>query len=370
MTIGVWDYAAEYADMREDILAAVDAVFASGRLILGEQVSGFEAEFAAYCGLATPGVGVNSGTDALFLGLKALGIGAGDEVITVPNTAVPTVAAIAGTGATPRFVDVEPEYCLMDASRLEAVVTDRTKCILPVHLYGQCADMDAIGAVADRHGLAVLEDCAQCTGARYRDRPAGTEGAVGAWSFYPTKVLGAYGDGGMITTADPEIAAHARRLRMYGMDGRYYAEENGYNSRLDEVQAAILRLKLGRLDAWVERRRALAARYEAALSGTDLVLPAERPGNRHSWYVYVVRHPKRDAIIEALKARDIVVNISYPWPVHIMPAYRDLGYRAGDFPVSENLATEIFSLPMYPGLSAADQDSVCDALHAILRDLP
>lgn len=369
MTIKVWDYVDEYAAMRDEILAAVDGVFSSGRLILGDQVAGFEREFAAYCGLETPGVGVNSGTDALFIGLRALGVGPGDEVITVSNTAVPTVAAIVSTGATPRFVDIEPDHYLMDPDRLGGAITDRTRCILPVHLYGQCADMEAIGAIARRRSILVLEDCAQCTGARYLGTPAGTAGAIGAWSFYPTKVLGAYGDGGMITAADPEMAARARSLRMYGMQGRYYAEEHGYNSRLDEVQAAILRVKLAHLDAWVERRAVLAARYADALVGSGLTLPGERAGNRHSWYLYVVRHPKRDAIVAALRERDILVNVSYPWPVHVMEAYRDLGYAEGDFPVTEKMATEIFSLPMYPTLTEAQQDAVCEALHGILRGL-
>ena len=369
MTIKVWDYLDEYAELREEILAAVDRVFSSGWLILGENVKGFEAAFAHYLGIGVPGVGVNSGTDALFLSLRALGVGEGDEVITVPNTAVPTVAAITSTGARARFVDIDPVGYLMDPAQLEAAVTDRTKCILPVHLYGQCADMDAINAVAKRHGLSVLEDCAQCTGARYRERPAGTEGDVAAWSFYPTKNLGTYGDGGMITSRRTDITDRARSLRMYGMKGRYYADEHGYNSRLDEVHAAILAIKLRHLDRWVERRRALADRYAAALANSSLVLPQEAPGNYHSWYVYVVRHPARDEILARLKERDILLNVSYPWPIHIMTAYENLGYGTGDFPVAEKMATEIFSLPMYPTLTDADQDRVCEALLEILGSL-
>jgi aminotransferase EvaB len=369
MTIKVWDYLEEYTEMRDEILAAVDGVFSSGWLILGEQVRELEREFASYCALETPGVGVNSGTDALFLGLKALGVGPGDEVITVPNTAVPTVSAITSTGATARFVDIEPQHYLMDPAALENAITPRTRAILPVHLYGQCVDMDAVNAVADRHGLSVLEDCAQCTGARYKGAPAGTAGDVGAWSFYPTKVLGAYGDGGMITAADETLTARARKLRMYGMDGRYYADEHGYNSRLDEVQAAILRVKLKRLDDWVERRTALAARYGELFADTALTLPSEREGNLHSWYLYVVRHPARDALLDGLRRRDILVNVSYPWPIHTMEAYLGLGYGEGDFPVAEKAATEILSLPMYPGLTETQQDAVVEAVRAVLKEI-
>ncbi len=362
MEINLWDYSKEYAELRDEILAAVDRVFASGRLILGEEVAGFEREFATCCGLSHPGVGVNSGTDALFIGLKALGIGAGDEVITVANTAVPTVAAIVSAGAKPRFVDIDPDSYLMDAAKLEATFNADTRCVLPVHLYGQSADMDAICAVARTHNLLVLEDCAQST-------PAGGAGDIAAWSFYPTKLLGAYRDGGMITGANSELLDRARSLRMYGMKDRYYAEEHGYNSRLDEVQAAILRVKLSHLDDWVARRQELAERYANALAGCGLMLPKENAGNRHGWYVYVVRHPERDKIIAALADTGIGANISYPWPVHTMKAYENLGYAEGDLPVTEQMSREIFSLPMYPTLTDGQLDRVCDALKKIFKSL-
>lgn len=366
MPIQVWDYRREMEAEREEILGAVNKVLDSGRLILGASVRAFEEAFAAYCE-AKHGIGVNSGTDALFLGLKALGVGPGDEVITVANTAIPTVSAIVSTGATPVFVDIEADTCLMDVTRLETAVTKKTKCILPVHLYGQCVDMAAVNAVAERHGLKVLEDCAQCTGALQNGRKAGSMSHVSAWSFYPTKNLGTYGDGGMVVTSDAEIDRRVRRLRMYGNEGTYYSVEHGYNSRLDEIHAEILLRKLKHLDDYVARRRQLAARYDRALRDSGLVLPVERAGNLHAYYVYVVRHPRRDQIMQALARREIVVNISYPWPIHTMKGYAHLGGKDGDLPLTEAAAKEVFSLPMYPALRDAEQDTVCTALHEILR---
>lgn len=365
MRIQVWDYRLEYEQYREEILAAVDKVFSSGRLILGESVKSFERELANYCG-ATNGVGLNSGTDALFLGLKALDIGAGDEVITVANTAVPTVAAIVSTGATPIFVDVDQDTCLMDVQKLENVLSNQTKCILPVHLYGQCADMDTINEYAQAHRLKVLDDCAQSVGARYKGQRCGTLGDIAAFSFYPTKILGAYGDGGMVVSDTPELTDRVRRLRMYGMSGEYYASEHGYNSRLDEVQAEILLRKLVHVDSWIERRRELAAEYNRRLKDIGLHLPQEAEGNYHTYYVYVVRHSRRDWIIEELKKRDIFVNVSYPYPIHTMRAYDYLGYKLGDLPVTEELTDTVFSLPMYPTLSDEEQNTVCGALDDIL----
>jgi aminotransferase EvaB len=366
MPIQVWDYRKEFEAERSDILAGVTKVFESGRLILGQSVRAFEEAFAAYCD-CRHGVGVNSGTDALFLALKALDIGAGDEVITVANTAIPTVSAIVSTGATPRFIDIEPDTYLMDTSRLEAAITAATKCILPVHLYGQCVDMATVNAVASRYGLKVLEDCAQCAGALSDGRKAGSMSHVSAWSFYPTKNLGTYGDGGMITTSDEAISNRLRRLRMYGNEGTYYSVEHGYNSRLDELHAEILLRKLPRLDSYVTRRRELAARYDHALHGSGLALPAVRKGNTHAYYVYVVRHPQREQIIRQLAKRDILVNISYPWPLHTMRGYSYLGGKDGDLPITERMATEIFSLPMYPSLTDSEQDFVCESLTHILR---
>ncbi|HZP66380.1 MAG TPA: DegT/DnrJ/EryC1/StrS family aminotransferase [Rudaea sp.] len=366
MPIQVWDYRKEYEAEREDILAGVEKVFRSGRLILGASVAAFEEAFARYCGVRH-GVGVNSGTDALFLALKALGLAPGDEVITVANTAIPTVSAIVSTGATPKFVDIEPDTYLMDVSQLERAITPRTKCILPVHLFGQCVDMDTVNDVARRHGLKVLEDCAQCHGATQNGRMAGQMSHVSAWSFYPTKILGTYGDGGMVVTDDEAVAKRVKRLRMYGNEGTYYSVEHGYNSRLDELHAEILLRKLPRLESYVARRRELAARYDRLLRDTELKLPATRRGNGHAYYLYVVRHPARERIIKALAKREILVNVSYPWPVHTMKGYAHLGGRQGDLPRTEAAANEIFSLPMYPSLTEQEQDFVCRSLDEILR---
>ncbi|MET8830743.1 DegT/DnrJ/EryC1/StrS family aminotransferase [Streptomyces sp. NPDC004610] len=372
MTTYVWDYLPEYEAEREDLLDAVDTVFRSGRLVLGASVAGFEEEFAAYHGLAHC-TGVDNGTNAVKLGLQALGIGPGDEVITVSNTAAPTVVAIDGTGATPVFVDIREDDYLMDTDQLAAAVTPRSKALLPVHLYGQCVDMAPVRALADRHGLAVLEDCAQAHGARHHGAPAGTLGDAAAFSFYPTKVLGAYGDGGAVLTDAPEVDTRLRQLRYYGMDKVYYVVRTpGHNSRLDEVQAEILRRKLRRLDTYVAGRRAVARRYEEELgdlAAHGLVLPSTTEGNEHVYYVYVVRHPERDRIIEAMKDHGIHLNISYPWPVHTMTGFAHLGYREGALPVTERLAGEIFSLPMYPSLPGGLQDKVVAALREVVRAL-
>jgi len=368
MPIKVWDYLKEYELEKEEIDQALTKVFRSGRLILGESVRNFEQELAAFNGRKF-GIGVNSGTDALFLALKALGLGPGDEVITVANTAVPTVAAIVSTGATPRFVDIDPRTYLMDTGLLEKAVTPKTRCLLPVHLFGQCVDMDAVGKVARQRGLKVLEDCAQALGATFRGKRAGSMSDIAAHSFYPTKILGAYGDGGMIITDDEALDRKARRLRLYGMETTYYSLEHGYNSRLDEVQAEILRRKLAHVLAYIQRRRALAQRYEDLLRDTPLVLPKTGTHNEHVFYVYVVRHPQRDKIIAELGRREIVVNISYPWPIHTMSGYGFLGGKDGDLPHTEAAAKEIFSLPMYPTLTDDEQDRVSSALHEILASL-
>ena len=239
-----------------------------------------------------------------------------------------------------------------------------------MHLFGQCVDMDALQRVADHHGIAVLEDCAQSAGAGHRGRRAGSMSRVAAFSFYPTKILGAYGDAGMVVTSDDTLSARIRRLRMYGTQGTYYSEEHGYNSRLDELQAEILRRKLRRIDTYIDRRRELAHRYDEQLRGTGLVLPSTAPGNQHVYYLYVVRHPSRDTIIRELAARDIVAAVHYPWPIHTMRGYAHLGYGEGSLPVTEKTAREIFSLPMYPSLRDADQDRVCAALRDILQSLP
>lgn len=367
--IGVWDYVAEYDAERDDILDAVDTVFRSGRLILGESVRAFEAEFSAYCGVRHA-VGVDNGTDALVLALHAVGVQPGDDVITVSNTAAPTVVAIAAAGARPRFVDIDPETYLMDTSQLESAITPRTACVLPVHLYGQCVDMDAVRRFADSHSLAVVEDCAQAHGATHHSVRAGAMSDASAFSFYPTKVLGAYGDGGIVLTDDAELERSLRRLRYYGMDDRYYVSSSpGYNARLDEVQAEILRRRLRRLDGYIDSRREIARRYAAHLEGTSLQLPRVAAGNDHVYYLYVVRHPRRDEIIAAMRELGVDLNVSYRWPVHTMSGFAHLRYAPGDLPVTLATADEIFSLPMYPSLTAGDQTRTCEALRSVLERL-
>ncbi|KZB80186.1 DegT/DnrJ/EryC1/StrS family aminotransferase [Amycolatopsis regifaucium] len=369
MTTRVWDYLAEYRAERLDLLDAVETVFDSGQLVLGASVRGFESEFAAYHGVGHC-VGVDNGTNAIKLGLQALGVGPGDEVITVSNTAAPTVVAIDGTGATPVFVDVREDDFLMNTDQVEAAITERTKCLVPVHLYGQCVNMVPLKELAAKHGLSILEDCAQAHGARQNGTVAGSTGDAAAFSFYPTKVLGAYGDGGATITSDEAVDRRLRRLRYYGMDKQYYTLETpAHNSRLDELQAEILRRKLKRLDTYIADRRAIAQRYVEGLGDTELELPRTVPGNEHVYYVYVVRHPRRDDIIERLKAYDIHLNISYPWPVHTMTGFAHLGYEKGSLPITEKLATEIFSLPMYPTFSPDLQDKVVHAVREVLSTL-
>lgn len=362
--IPVWTYRDEYEEDRTRMLEIVDRVFSSGRLILGDEVKRFEERFAAYCG-AHHGIGVSSGTDALFLALKALDIGPGDEVITVANTAVPTVAAVRATGAKPVFVDVEEETFLMDVRKLEQAITARTKAILPVHLFGQSVDMEPLAAIARQRKLFILEDCAQAAGAACAGKRVGSLGDVAAFSFYPTKVLGGYGDGGMVVTDDAELAARVKRLRFYGMEKAYYSREEGYNSRLDEVHAAILDFKLTALDEKVARRRGIAERYSRELAGVgDIVLPVTGRERTHQFYTYTVRTRRRDKLMGYLIERGIETKINYPVPVHLMSGYRFLGYQPGSLPVTERLAGEILSLPLFPGLSDDEAGAVIEAIRA------
>jgi len=363
-TVKYWDYLEDYCGFRDEYLTLVDSVFSSGRLILGERVATFEKNFASYCG-AGFGVGVNSGTDALFLAMKSIGIGAGDEVITVSNTAIPTVAAIRATGGVPLFVDVEEDTYLMDVTRVEEAITPQTRCILPVHLFGQAVDMGPLLGVARNRGVEVIEDCAQGAGALYQGDKVGAFGIMGAFSFYPTKVLGAFGDGGMIITSDADLNKRLRRLRFYGIDENYHSEEEGYNSRLDEVQAALLDSRLTRLDREVHRRREIAANYDSALAGTgDISLPVEKEGRHHQYYLYTIRTSRRDMLMAHLAALGIETRINYPTPVHLMRGYHFLGYRPGSLPVTERLAGEIISLPMYPQLTDSEVERVVTAVRS------
>lgn len=365
MAIKVWDYLNEYNKEKKEILAAIEEVLESGWLILGQKVKTFEEKYSEYCGVKYT-VSVDNGTNAIFLALKAIGVGEGDEVITVSNTAIPTVSAIVSTGATPVFVDILEASFLMDTSKIENVITNRTKCILPVHLFGQCVDMDAVNRIATEHNLFVIEDCAQSHGAIYKGKIAGSMGHLSTTSFYPTKILSTYGDGGAISTNDDSLYKKLLRLRFYGAEKTYYAIEHGYNSRLDELHASILLTKLPKLNNYIARRRELAANYNILLKDSGLILPKEMDYGQHAYYIYVVRHEKRDFILEELKKNDILLNISYPWPIHTMTGYQCLGYKEGDLPVTEQMAKEIFSLPMYPSLSDEEQYKVCKCLLSII----
>jgi aminotransferase EvaB len=368
MEIKVWSYLKEYAQDKDEILQAIEEVFESGQLILGERGITLEKNYAAYCGV-NYGIGVDNGTNAIILALLALGVGKGDEVITVSNTAIPTVSAIVTTGATPVFVDINKETYLMDVTQLEAAITAKTKCILPVHLFGQCVNMDPLLEIAKKHQLLVLEDCAQSQGAEYKGRKAGSLSDIATTSFYPTKILGGYGDGGMVITNNYELEQKIRRLRFYGAEKTYYAIEHGYNSRLDEIHAAILLTKLPKLDKYIAKRRELAGLYNELLKDTELILPKEEDYGKHAYYLYVVRHPNRDIIMAKLKENNILVNISYPWPIHTMTGYKYLGYKEGDLPETEKAAKEIFSLPMYPTLTEDEVNTVSNCLHQILKEI-
>lgn len=365
MEVKVWSYLKEYAENKEEILKAVIDVFESGKLILGEKVKTLEQDYAKYIGTEYA-VSCDNGTNAIVLALRAIGVGEGDEVITVSNTAIPTVSAIITVGAIPVFVDINPKTYLMDVTKVEAAITPKTKCILPVHLFGQCVDMDPLLEIAKNYKIFVLEDVAQAQGAEYKGKKAGAMGTISTTSFYPTKILGAYGDGGMVNMNNKELCDKMKRLRFYGAEKTYYALEQGYNSRLDEIQASILLTKLPHIDEYINRRREIAAIYDKELVDTSLILPYQAEYGKHAFYLYVVRHPKRDEIITKLKENNIFVNISYPWPIHTMTGYRYLGYRKGSLPETEVAAKEIFSLPMYPTLTDEEIMYVCKTLKAIL----
>jgi dTDP-4-amino-4,6-dideoxygalactose transaminase len=347
--------------LAQELGAAAQRVLASGWYILGPELEAFEAAFAAYHGIGHA-VGVANGTDAVELALRALGIGAGDEVITVAHTAVATVCAVERTGARPVLVDIDAATYTIDPAAAAAAITPRTKALLPVHLYGHPADLTALGALADRHGLALVEDCAQAHGARWEGRRVGTFGRLAAFSFYPTKNLGAYGDAGAVVTGDPALAARVKSLRNYGQSRRYLHLEPGQNSRLDELQAALLRVKLQHLDAHNAVRQRLARAYSDALEG--VIAPFTRPEAEHVFHLYVVRHSHRDALMEALAAQEIQTLIHYPVPVHLQPSFRHLGMREGSLPVTERVAGEILSLPLYVGLDPQAVERVTDAVSA------
>lgn len=361
MRVPMADLPAQYAALREEIDAAVHGVLSTGNFILGATVERFERDVAAYCG-ARHGIGVGNGTDALLLALMALGIGPGDEVVTPSFTFVATVETVVLLGATPVFADIDPQTFLLDPARVAEKITDRTKAILPVHLFGQAADLDALHALAAPRGIPILADGAQSIGSDSQGIPVGAQTPLTTLSFYPTKNLGAAGDGGMVLANDDALAARLRLLRFHGSSGTYDYREVGVCSRLDAIQAAILQVKLARLDAWTDQRRANAAFYDHALAGIDgLTLPLCRPGLHHTYHQYTVRvgGGRRDPLKAFLAEREIASGVFYPVALHLAPAYRDrFGGRPGDHPEAERACAEVLSIPIYPELSEAQRDAV------------
>ena len=359
------DLKAQYRSIKPEIDQAVARVLDSCQFVLGPEIAEFEKEFASYCG-TTECVAVNSGTSALHLALLAAGVGPGDEVITVPFTFVASVATILYAGAKPVLVDIEPRTFNMNPDALQAAISPRTKAIVPVHLYGHPADMDPILEVARKHNLVVIEDAAQAHGATYKGRSAGRVGDIACFSFYPTKNLGAYGEGGAVTTSNPEYARTIRMLRDWGQDRKYHHLLHGYNYRMEGFQGAILRVKLRHLERWIERRRAIVKTYNEQLAGLDVVRPAEMPWARHVYHLYTLRSDNRDALQADLLNEGIQTGVHYSTPAHLLPAYAHLGYGPNSFPESKKAAREVLSLPLYPELTESQVQTVLDALTEIV----
>jgi len=360
------DLAAQYRAIRSEIDEAIIAVLQKSDFILGDAVSLFEQDFAHFCGVQHA-IGVDSGTTALELSLRGFGISSGDEVITVANSFIASALAISHVGAKPVLVDVEPQSFTMDVTRLERAITQRTRAIIPVHLYGHPADMDPILDLAKSHNLKVIEDACQAHGARYKSKPAGSLAHAAAFSFYPGKNLGAYGDAGMIVTNDPDLANSLRRLRNYGQDQKYRHVVRGYNRRLDTLQAAVLRVKLKYLNCWNRARARHALAYDQLLENSRVVTPRTADYAEAVWHLYVICSTRRDQLRESLQKAGIMAGIHYPIPIHLQPAYHDLGYKKGDFPVSEMLAKEVLSLPMYAELNRSDIERIAKFIHRSLN---
>lgn len=361
MNVPFVDLKAQYLSIKSEVDAAIQHILDNTQFILGAEVAAFEQEFAAYCGAAHC-MGVNNGTSALHLAMLAADVGAGDEVITTPFTFVASVAAIWYAGAKPVFVDIDPNTYLIDPAKIEAAITPRTKAILPVHLYGQACDMDAIMAIAKKHNLIVIEDACQAHGSEWNGKRVGGIGDLAAFSFYPGKNLGAYGEGGAATTNNPEYARKIRMLRDWGAEKKYQHVLKGYNMRLEGMQGAILRVKLKYLERWTEARRAAAKRYDALFAGSGVATPFVQSQARHVYHIYSTRTAKRQEWQDALAAKGVQTGIHYPIAIHLLPAYADLGYTAGEFPHAEKAAAEQLSLPMYPELTAEMQAHVAAAI--------
>ena len=358
------DLKAQYHSIKPEIDAAIQGVLESCAFTLGPDVVELEKEYATYCNNAFA-AGVNNGTSALHLALLAAGVGPGDEVITIPHTFVASAAAIYYTGATIKLCDIDPVTYTMDPVALEAAITPRTKAIIPVHLYGQMADMDPIMALAKKHGLIVLEDAAQAHGAEYKGKRAGSIGDLAGFSFYPGKNLGAAGEGGMVVTGNPEFNRKVRMLRDWGAEKKYHHELKGFNMRLEGIQGAVLRVKMKYIEKWTEMRRDAAVRYDEMFAGSGINTPQQLENRRHVYHLYVIRTDERARWIEELTAKGIQTGIHYPYPVHLLPAYADLGYKQGQFPHSEKAANEVLSLPMYPELTGDMQAEVVEAVKAL-----
>jgi dTDP-4-amino-4,6-dideoxygalactose transaminase len=369
------DLTRQYKKIKEEILSASQKVYGKGRFILGEEVSTFEKEFSHYCGVRY-GVGVGSGTDALYLALKAAGIGEGDEVITVANSFISTALAISFTGAKPLFVDIDPKTYTMDPNSLELLLKRqkakesgrKIKAVLPVHLYGHPAEMDSIMEISNRYDLIVIEDACQAHGAKYGRKKVGSFGAMGCFSFYPTKNLGGYGDGGMVVTDHQKYDQNLKLLRCYGEKKKYQHILKGHNSRLDEIQAAILRVKLKYLDQWNEERRRKAKIYTERLSPLGVVCPSEKKGVRHVYHLYAIKTRKRDFLQTFLKKRGIETLIHYPIPIPLQKAYRELGYRKRDLPLTNLWSRKILSLPFFPEMKEHEMEKVAEGIQSFLKN--
>jgi len=370
-----WNYIDEYKKLKFKIIKSIDRSLSSGFLVMGPQLDLFEKKFSKFIGTRF-GLGVGNCTDAIFIALKALNVGKGDEVITVSNTAIPTVTAIVNAGATPRFVDINENY-LINCKNIESAINKKTKAIIPVHLYGQACDMTEILKIKKKYNLKIIEDCAQSTGAMHKNKKSGNFGDIGCFSFYPTKILGAYGDAGLLTTNNTKLYEKIRRIRLMGMENntrsknkfnkKYYALEQGTNSRLDEIQAAILNTKINFLKNSINRRRQIAKIYNENLKQTDLILPIEEKNNFHVYYQYVVAHPNRDKIIKKMLKKNISLNITYPYPIHIMKPYkRFVKKKYQKLSKTEKFSNQIFSLPTYPSIKDSYVEKIIKEINKLI----
>ena len=375
--IKYWDYLREYKKLKREILNSVNKVFESGTLLFGQELIKFEKNFCKFNN-SKYGIGVGSGTDALFIALKALGVGIGDEVITVSNTAIPTVASIINTGAKVRFVDIGKDS-LIDVEKIKDAINSKTKVIVPVHLFGQTCDMSRILSISKKYNIKIVEDCAQACGALYKNQKAGSIGDIGCYSFYPTKILGAYGDGGFLTTNNKKLYEKMHRFRFYGIDtlkknkkwnNKYYSIDHGTNSRLSEIQASILNLKLKYVNSYIRKRRFIAQKYFKGLMESGIILPIVNKKNFHVFHIFAVSHPKRELILKKLSLKKINLSIHYPYPIHIMKAYKNFTYNYSSRLIeTEKKAKTTFSLPVYPGIKNYEIENIIQNINKIVSKI-